>query len=37
VANTDTGTSPAASDPLAGRVLTGHPEKQIDYAIDRPI
>ncbi len=32
VANTDMGTSPAATDPLAGRVLTGHPEKQIDYA-----
>jgi feruloyl esterase len=31
VANTDMGTSPAATDPLAGRVLTGHPEKQIDY------
>jgi len=37
VANTDMGTSPAATDPFAGRVLTGHPEKQIDYAIDRPI
>ena len=32
VANTDLGTSPAATDPLLGRVLTGHPEKQIDYA-----
>jgi feruloyl esterase len=32
VANTDMGTSPAATDPLRGRVLTGHPEKQIDYA-----
>jgi len=32
VANTDLGTSPAATDPLGGRVLTGHPEKQIDYA-----
>jgi feruloyl esterase len=32
VANTDQGTSPAATDPLSGRVLTGHPEKQIDYA-----
>jgi len=32
VANTDMGTSPAATDPLGGRVLTGHPEKQIDYA-----
>ncbi|HMD65110.1 MAG TPA: tannase/feruloyl esterase family alpha/beta hydrolase, partial [Stellaceae bacterium] len=32
VANTDLGTSPAATDPLRGRVLTGHPEKQIDYA-----
>jgi feruloyl esterase len=32
VANTDQGTSPAATDPLRGRVLTGHPEKQIDYA-----
>jgi feruloyl esterase len=32
VANTDQGTSPAATDPLGGRVLTGHPEKQIDYA-----
>jgi feruloyl esterase len=31
VANTDMGTSPAATDPLGGRVLTGHPEKQIDY------
>jgi feruloyl esterase len=31
VANTDLGTSPAATDPLGGRVLTGHPEKQIDY------
>ena len=31
-ANTDMGTSPAATDPLGGRVLTGHPEKQIDYA-----
>jgi feruloyl esterase len=26
------GTSPAATDPLGGRVLSGHPEKQIDYA-----
>lgn len=25
VANTDMGTSPAATDPLRGRVLTGHP------------
>jgi feruloyl esterase len=32
VANTDMGTSPAATDSLGGRVLTGHPEKQIDYA-----
>ncbi len=32
VANTDMGTSPAATDPLGGRLLTGHPEKQIDYA-----
>ena len=32
VANTDLGTSPAATDPLGGIVLTGHPEKQIDYA-----
>jgi feruloyl esterase len=32
VAHTDMGTSPAATDPLGGRVLTGHPEKQIDYA-----
>jgi tannase/feruloyl esterase len=32
VANTDIGTSPVATDPLGGRVLTGHPEKQIDYA-----
>ena len=31
VANTDMGTSPAATDPLGARVLTGHPEKQIDY------
>jgi feruloyl esterase len=31
VANTDLGTSPAATDPLHARVLTGHPEKQIDY------
>ena len=31
VANTDMGTSPAATDPLGGRVLTGHPEKQIDF------
>jgi feruloyl esterase len=30
VANTDLGTSPAAT--LGGRVLTGHPEKQIDFA-----
>jgi feruloyl esterase len=30
VANTDMGTSPAATE--GGRVLTGHPEKQIDYA-----
>jgi feruloyl esterase len=30
VANTDMGTS-AATDPLGGRVLTGHPEKQIDF------
>jgi feruloyl esterase len=26
------GTSPVATDPLGGRVLTGHPEKQIDFA-----
>jgi feruloyl esterase len=32
VANTDLGTSPAATDPLGGRLLTGHPEKQIDFA-----
>ena len=32
VANTDYGTSPAATDPLGARVLTGHPEKQIDNA-----
>jgi feruloyl esterase len=32
VANTDMGTSPAATDPLGGRVLTGHPEKQVDWA-----
>jgi feruloyl esterase len=32
VANTDLGTSPAATDPLGGGVLTGHPEKQIDFA-----
>jgi len=32
VANTDMGTAPAATDPLGGRVLTGHPEEQIDYA-----
>jgi hypothetical protein len=31
-ANTDIGTSPAATDPFGGRLLTGHPEKQIDYA-----
>src|SRR5215472_16005145 len=31
VANTDQGTSPAATDPLGGLVLSGHPEKQIDY------
>jgi hypothetical protein len=30
VANTDQGTSPAATQ--GARVLTGHPEKQIDYA-----
>src|SRR5215469_11786322 len=30
VANTDMGTSPAATQ--GGRVLTGHPEKQIDFA-----
>jgi len=30
VANTDMGTSPAATE--GGRVLTGHPEKQIDFA-----
>ena len=35
VANTDLGTSPAATQ--GGLVLTGHPEKQIDYAPDRPI
>jgi feruloyl esterase len=32
VANTDMGTSPVATDPLGGRALTGHPEKQIDFA-----
>jgi feruloyl esterase len=32
VANTDMGTSPAATDLLGSRVLTGHPEKQIDFA-----
>jgi feruloyl esterase len=32
VANTDMGTSPAATDPAGGLVLIGHPEKQIDYA-----
>src|SRR6516165_9306066 len=32
VANTDLGTSPAATDLAGGLVLTGHPEKQIDYA-----
>jgi len=32
VANTDRGTSPVATDPLGVRVLTGHPEKQIDNA-----
>jgi len=32
VANTDMGTSPAATDPLGGRVLTDHPEQQIDFA-----
>jgi feruloyl esterase len=32
VANTDMGTSPAATDPLGGLLLIGHPEKQIDYA-----
>jgi feruloyl esterase len=32
VSATDMGTSPAATDPLGGRVLTGHPQKQIDYA-----
>ena len=32
VANTDYGTFPAATDPLGARVLTGHPEKQIDVA-----
>jgi tannase/feruloyl esterase len=32
VANTDMGTSPAATDPLCSRILTGHPEKQIDFA-----
>jgi feruloyl esterase len=32
VANTDMGTTPALTDPLGGRVLTGHPEKQVDYA-----
>jgi feruloyl esterase len=31
VANTDMGTSPVATDPLRSRVLTGHPEKQIDF------
>src|SRR5215831_10799851 len=31
VANTDMGTSPVATNPLGGRVLTGHPEKQIDF------
>ena len=30
VANTDMGTSPAATE--GGRVLTGHPEKQFDFA-----
>jgi feruloyl esterase len=30
VANTDYGASPAATDPLGARVLSGHPEKQID-------
>ena len=30
VANTDMGTSPAVTE--GGRVLTGHPEKQIDFA-----
>ena len=32
VANTDMGTSPAATDPAGGLVLIGHPEKQIDFA-----
>jgi Tannase and feruloyl esterase len=32
VANTDMGTSPAATDPAGALVLIGHPEKQIDYA-----
>jgi feruloyl esterase len=36
VANTDMGTSPlatpVATDPFGGRALTGHPEKQIDFA-----
>ena len=32
VAISDMGTSPAATDPAGGLVLTGHPEKQIDYA-----
>jgi feruloyl esterase len=32
VANTDMGTAPAATDPLGARVLTGHPERLIDYA-----
>jgi feruloyl esterase len=31
-ANTDLGTSPAATDPAGGLVLIGHPEKQIDDA-----
>jgi feruloyl esterase len=31
VANTDMGTSPVATDPLGGRVLTNHPEQQIDF------
>ena len=32
VANTDVGTSPAATHPADGIVLTDHPERQIDYA-----
>jgi len=32
VANTDLGTSPAATDPNRGLVLIDHPEQQIDFA-----